>query len=397
MKTLSQKALAVKASTTLEIDSLYKKMLAEGADVVGFGAGEPDFDTPDHIKQSGFQAIERNFTRYTPAAGIMELREAVCARLLADCGVRYEPTEIVCSSGAKHNLYLAFQTLLDPGDEVILPAPYWISYEEIIRMAGGTPVILPADEASGFKISAAQLEAAITPRTKALAFNSPCNPTGMHYDEAALRAIADVCVRHDIYIVSDEIYSRLLYDGRRFTSFAALGDDVKDRTILVNGVSKSYAMTGWRLGYAAAPKAIASVMSNYQSHSTSAPCSIAQKAAVTALTGPQEQIEAMRRAFEERRNFFIERADSIGGITCVKPEGAFYVMMNISGYLGRQLYGQTIHTAGDFAGLLLRQGLVAVVPCDGFGAPHHIRWSYATSMDMIREGLDRLERFLANG
>ena len=397
MRPLSTKAQAIKASTTLGIDALYKQMRAEGIDVVGFGAGEPDFDTPEHIKQSGIDAIQNNFTRYTPAPGIMELREAICNRLQTDCNVRYEPSQIVCSSGAKHNLYLAFQALLNPGDEVILPAPYWVSYEEMIRMASGVPVIIATDEKTLFKIDAQRLESAITPQTKALVLNSPCNPTGMCYNEAELRALADVCVRHGIYVISDEIYYQLLFDGRTFTSFAALGEEIKAQTILINGVSKSYAMTGWRLGYAAAPKEIAGIMSNYQSHSTSAPCGISQKAAFAALTGPQEHVAQMRRAFETRRDFFVDQIKHIDGVSCLKPEGAFYVMMNIAPLIGSRLFGETIGCADDFAGLLLRRGQVAVVPCDGFGAPHHLRWSYAVSMETIQKGLDRLERFLAEG
>ena len=394
MKELSRIAEAVRASTTLEIDALYKKMKADGIDVIGFGAGEPDFDTPENIKEAGIAAIRANKTRYTPSAGILELREAACVRLKEDCGLEYQPSQIVAASGAKHNIYIALCCLVNPGDEVILPAPYWVSYEELIRMAGGVPVIVTATEENGFKMTAEQLEAAITPKTKALILNNPSNPTGMMYTEADLRKIAEVCLKHDLYVIADEIYYSLVYDGAQFTSFAALGEEIKERTILVNGVSKSYAMTGWRIGYAAANEHLAKVMGNYLSHSTGAPSSIAQWAAVDALAGPQGGINDMRAAFEARRNYIVERMNTIEGVSCIKPQGAFYVMMNLEQLIGKELYGVTIRNGDDFADLFLKKGLVAVVPCSGFGAPNFVRWSYATSMENIKEGLDRLEKFL---
>lgn len=394
MKELSRIAEAVQASTTLAIDAMYKKMKADGIDVIGFGAGEPDFNTPDNIKEAGIAAIRANKTRYTPSAGIMELREAACVRLKEDCGLDYKPSQIVAASGAKHNIYIALRCLVNPGDEVILPAPFWVSYCELIKMVSAEPVIVTTGADSGFKMTAAQLEAAITPKTKALILNNPSNPTGMMYSEAELRAIADVCLKHDIYVIADEIYYSLVYDGAKFTSFAALGEDVKEHTILVNGVSKSYAMTGWRIGYAAANEHLAKVMSNYLSHSTGAPSSIAQWAAVDALAGPQSGINDMRAAFEERRNYIVERMNTIPGVSCIKPEGAFYVMMNLDQLIGKTLYGVTITDGDVFADLFLKEGLVAVVPCSGFGAPNYVRWSYATSMENIKEGLDRLEKFL---
>ena len=274
MKELSQTAQAVRASTTLAIDALFKQMKADGIDVIGFGAGEPDFNTPDNIKEAGIAAIRDNFTRYTPASGIMELRQAICARLKADCDLDYKPAQIVAASGAKHALYIALQTLVNPGDEIILPAPFWVSYYELIRMVGAVPVVLDATEASHFKLTAEQLSAAITPRTKALILNNPSNPTGMVYSREELQAIGRVCVEKDIYVIADEIYYHLIYDGKTFTSFPSVSEEVKERTILINGVSKSYAMTGWRIGYAAANEQIAKVMSNYLSHSTAAPCSL---------------------------------------------------------------------------------------------------------------------------
>ena len=394
MKELSRIAGDVQASTTLAIDSLYKKMKADGIDVIGFGAGEPDFDTPEHIKEAGVAAIMRNKTRYTPAAGIMELREAACKRLKEDCGLDYKPTQIVAASGAKHNIYIALRCLVEPGEEVILPAPYWVSYLELVKMVGGVPVTVQTGEKSGFKMTAAQLDAAITPKTKALILNNPSNPTGMMYTAEELRAIAEVCVKHDIYVIADEIYYSLVYDGAQFTSFASLGEDVKERTVLVNGVSKSYAMTGWRIGYAATNERLARVMANYLSHSTGNPSSIAQWAAVDALAGPQSDIDDMRTAFEERRNYIVERMNAIPDVSCIKPEGAFYVMMNLEKIVGKTLHGVTIRDGDDFADLFLKKGLVAVVPCSGFGAPNFVRWSYATSMENIRAGLDRLEKFL---
>lgn len=394
MRELSHIAEAVQASTTLAIDALYKKMKADGIDVIGFGAGEPDFDTPEHIQNEGIAAIRSGKTRYTPTPGIMELRQAACKRLKEDCGLEYAPTEIVAASGAKHNIYAALRTLINPGDEVILPAPYWVSYAEVIRMVGGIPVIVSAEESSGFKITAAQLEAAVTEKTKAFILNNPSNPTGMMYREDELRELAAVCTKYDLYVIADEIYYKLVYDGAKFTSFASLSEDAKERTILINGVSKSYAMTGWRIGFAAANERIAKVMSNYLSHSTSAPSSIAQWAAAEALSGDQSSIEEMRKAFEARRNYIVERMNSIDGVSCIKPEGAFYVMMNLEKLLGKTIHGVTITDGDVFADLFLREGLVAVVPCSGFGAPNFVRWSYATSMENIKEGLDRLEKFL---
>ena len=395
MKELSRIAESVQASTTMAIDSLFKQMKADGVDVIGFGAGEPDFHTPDEIKAAGIQAIEQNVTRYTPAAGTVELRQAVCDRIAADCGVQYRPNQVVVTSGAKHAVYLALRALVNPGDEVILPAPYWVSYIELIRMVGGVPVVVTATEAEHFKLSKEKLAAAITPKTKALILNNPSNPTGMAYSREELEGIAQVCVENEAYVISDEIYYGLLYDGREFTSFASLSPEAKELTILINGVSKSYAMTGWRIGYACANDRIAKVMANYVSHSTGSPVAISQKAAAVALSGHQEKIEEMRKAFEERRNYLVERMNRIPGVSCLCPEGAFYVMMNLEQLIGKTIQGVEITDDDVFADAFLKKGLVAVVPGAGFGAKNFVRWSYATSMDNIREGLDRLERFLA--
>ena len=395
MKELSKIALKVNPSTTLAIDSLAKQMKADGLDVIGFGTGEPDFMTPENIAEAGIAAIREGKTKYTPAAGIPQLRKAAAARLKADFGLDYDFTQIVIASGAKHNVYAALRALVNPGDEVIVPAPYWVSYCEMVRICAGVPVTVETTEAANFKMTPEQLEAAITPKTKALMLNNPSNPTGMVYTKDELQAIADVCMKHDLYVIADEIYYKLMYDGKPFTSFATLGDDIKEHTIIVNGVSKSYAMTGWRIGYSASNKQIAKVMSNYLSHSTGAPSTISQWAAVEALSGQQETAEEMRKVFEERRNYFVKRLNSIPGVSCIMPEGAFYIMMNINELIGRTIAGVKITDDDVFAETFLKKGLVAVVPCSGFGIKNFIRWTYATSMDNIKEGLYRLEKFLA--
>ena len=394
MKELSRIASAVKASTTLAIDSTAKQMKADGLDVVGFGTGEPDFPTPDNICLAGIKAITEGQTKYTPAAGIMQLRKAAADRIKADCGLEYEPSQIVVASGAKHNVFVALMALLNPGDEVVIAAPYWLTYSEAVAMAGGVPVIVTATEEMNFKITPEQLENAITEKTKLFMINNPSNPTGMLYNRQELMALTDVCVKYDLYIISDEIYHGLVYDGAEFVSIPSLSEDIKNRTILIDGVSKSYAMTGWRVGYAAANPEIAKVMSNYLSHSTGAPSTVSQWAAVEALSGPQDGIEDMRKIFEKRRDYIVERINSIEGVSCIKPMGAFYVMMNIEKLLGRTLGGRVINNGDDFAMAFLEKGLVALVPCSGFGEPNFVRWTYAASMENIKEGLDRLEKFL---
>lgn len=377
------------------MDALYKQMKADGCDVIGFAAGEPDFPTPDYIKYAAIDAIVNNATKYTPASGTVELKKAVCYRLKEDLGLDYEPANIICSSGAKHCLYLALRALINPGDEVIIPTPVWVSYNEMAAMVGGTVVNITTTEAERFKLSPEKLEAAITDKSKVLMLNNPSNPTGMLYTREELQALADVCVKHDLYIIADEIYYKLLYDGREFVSIASLGEEVKERTIVINGVSKSYAMTGWRLGYLAADKRLTSVMARYLSHSTGNPSAPAQAASVAALNAPQDTVEEMRKAFEERRNYMVERMNQIPGVSCLKPEGAFYVMMNISDLIGKEVRGVMINNADDFADLLLKEAMVCLVPCTGFGDDKFLRWSYATSMKNIKEGLNRLELFLA--
>ncbi len=394
MKNISARASAVHESTTLAVSALANQLKAEGKDVISFGTGEPDFDTPEHIKAAAIKAINEGKTKYTPAAGLPALRQAICQRLLEDTGVSYEPKQIVVASGAKHSIYVALCCLLNPGDEVIVPTPYWVTYTEAVGMAGGVPIILETTDAEGFKLSPEKLEAAITPNTKVMILNNPSNPTGMCYDAEELRAVCEVCARHDLWIISDEVYYKLLYDGRTFTSVAALSEDIKARTIIVNGVSKSYAMTGWRIGYTACEPGLAKVMTNFLSHATSAPSTISQYAAIEALTASQDTVEEMRKVFEERRNYMASRMNAIEGVSCLVPEGAFYIMMNMKELIGRTLGGKLIKDGDDFAMAFLAEKNVALVPCSGFGAPYFLRWTYAASMEDIKEGLDRLEAFL---
>lgn len=394
MKELSRIASNVQASTTLALDALYKEMKARGIDVIGFAAGEPDFPTPDYIKYAGIAGIVNNQTKYTPAVGTLELRKAICYRLREDLGIEYAPANVIVSSGAKHCLYVALRALINPGDEVIIPTPAWVTYTEMAKMVGGEPVCVHSTDAEQFKLTPEKLEAAITDKSKVLMLNNPSNPTGMLYTREELEALAAVCVKHDLYIISDEIYYGLLYDGRTFTSMGALGDDVRERTILINGVSKSYAMTGWRIGYIAADERITSVIAKYLSHSTGNASAPAQAASMAAVYLPQDTVESMRKAFEERRNYMVERMNRIPGVSCLKPQGAFYVMMNVTKLFGKELYGRKIRNADDFADVFLEKGLVCVVPCTGFGDSNHVRWSYAASMKDIQRGLDRLEKFL---
>ncbi len=391
---LSEKAKKISPSTTLAIDAKFKEMKAQGIDVVGFGAGEPDFDTPDFIKKAAIEAINSGKTKYTPAAGTMELRKAICEKLKRENGLDYAPNQIIVSNGAKHSLVNTFMAILNSGDEVIIPAPFWVSYPEMVKIADGVPVVIETKEENDFKFTAEQFENAITDKTRALVLNSPSNPTGMVYTEAELRAIADVAVKHEIYVIADEIYEHLIYEGHN-TSIASFGEKIKDLTIIINGVSKTYAMTGWRIGYTASHADIAKVMGNLQSHATSNPNSIAQAATVAALNGDGTEIAMMKAEFKKRRDYMVDRINSIEGVSCRKPQGAFYVLMNISKLKGKTLGGVTINTSDDLANVLLDQAKLALVPCSGFGADDFVRWSYANSMETIKEGLDRLEKFLA--
>jgi aspartate aminotransferase len=383
---ISQRARNTAPSPTLGITAQAKQLKAQGIDVISFGAGEPDFDTPEPIKRAAIDALEAGDTKYTPSAGTEPLRKAICEKLRRDNGLSYEPNEVIVSAGAKHSLYNLMQALLDPGDEVIVPAPYWVSYPEQVKLAGGTPVIANAREEDGFRVTAAAIEASITPATRMLIINSPSNPTGATIPADELQRIAELAVERDLIVVSDEIYEKLTYDGQRHTSIASFGEAIKARTFTVNGFSKAYSMTGWRLGYVAGDRTVVAAMGRIQDQSTSNPTSFAQAGAVAALTGPQDAVEEMRRAFEARRNTIIERLNAIPGVRCVKPGGAFYALPNVSGLLTAQ-----IRDSDSLAEHLLNEARIAVVPGSGFGAPDHIRLSYATSMELIVEGLNRLE------
>lgn len=393
---LSERALKINPSSTMAIDAKAKKMKAEGIDVIGFGAGEPDFDTPAHVKEAAIKAINDNFTKYTAASGILELKKAICKKLKRENNIEYSPEEIVVSNGAKHSLMNVFHAICNPDDEVIIPAPYWVSYPEMVQFNGGVPVILNTTEEEGFKFSISALEKVITDETKAIVLNSPCNPTGSVYTREELRDIARICIKKNIFIISDEVYEHFIYTGKGHSSVASLGEDIKRLTIMVNGVSKTYAMTGWRIGYSASNAEIAKIMGNIQSHATSNPNSVAQKAALAALEGPQDQIAAMINEFKKRRDFMVEKINSIPGLSCLSPQGAFYVMMNISKLIGKELSGRYIDGSDKFAETLLECAKVAVVPGSGFGTDIHVRLSYATSMDNIKRGLERIEEFLKN-
>lgn len=390
---LSIKAESISPSPTLAIDSKFKEMKANGEDVVGFGCGEPDFDTPVHIKNAAIKAINDGFTKYTPAAGTMELRKAVAKKFLTENSLSYEPSQIVISNGAKHSLLNAFMAILNPGDEVIIPAPFWVSYPELVKLADGVPVTINTYEANDFKATAEDFKKALTPKTKAIVLNSPSNPTGMVYTKEELEKIADFAVNNNLYVISDEIYEHLIYEGEHI-SIASFNDKIKDLTIVINGVSKTFAMTGWRIGYAAASPKIAKIMSNVQSHASSNPNSIAQSATVAALEGGMETVQEMKAEFKKRRDHMVSVINSIDNVSCKMPNGAFYIMMNIEKLFGKALYNKTINNADDFAELFLEKAKVAVVPGTGFGDTRYVRWSYATSMENIEEGLLRLKKFL---
>ena len=391
---ISKKAGKIKPSPTLAMDSKYKEMRANGEDAVGFGCGEPDFDTPQYIKEAAIVAMLAGKTKYTPAAGTVELRKAVADKFLRENGISYKPTQIVVSNGAKHSLMNAFLAILDAGDEVLIPSPYWVSYPEMVKLADGIPVSVKTSASNDFKATAKDFEKYLTPKTKAIVLNSPSNPTGMVYTEKEIREIADFAVKNNLYVISDEVYEHLIYEGEHI-SIASLNDEIKSRTITINGVSKTYAMTGWRIGFAAANDEIAKAMSGIQSHGASNPNSIAQAAAVAALSGGLSDVAKMREEFRKRRDFFVDAINETEGVFCLKPHGAFYIMMNIDGILGKAYGGEVIKNADDFARLLLEAEKVAVVPGTGFDAPNYVRWSYAVSMENIEKGMERLRKFLA--
>jgi len=388
---IAKRAKAIKPSPTLAMAAKAKAMKAQGIDVVDFGVGEPDFDTPENVKQAGIKAIQTGFTKYTPAGGTDELKEAVVEKFKKDNGLTYDKSQILISCGAKHSLYNIAEALFDPGDEVIIPSPYWVSYPDQVLLNDAMPVIVETTEAEGFRISADKLEKAVTSRTKAIVLNSPSNPTGLAYDRKTLEAVAAVAVQHKIYVISDEIYEKLVYDGFTHTSIASLGPEIKELTIVVNGVSKSHCMTGWRIGYTAGPKDVITAMANIQSQSTSNPTSISQKAALEALKGSQDFLPVMNAEFDKRRKYMVERLNKMKGISCLMPVGAFYAFPNVAKLYGKSAAGKTIRNSNDMASYLLEEAKAALVSGDSFGADAYIRLSYATSMENIKKGLDRIE------
>ncbi len=381
---ISERAAQLTPSLTLSIDSKAKAMKAEGIDVCGFGAGEPDFDTPEHIKAAAIEALQAGFTKYTPSAGIPELRAAIAEKLAADNGLTYRAGQVIVSNGAKHSCYNAILATCQPGDEVIIPAPYWVSYPEMVRLVGAEPVIVPTMERNHWKMRPEDFQNAMTPRTKMLIMNSPCNPTGSVYTREELEAIVEVASGEDIYILSDEIYEKLVYDEAKHVSIGSLSKEAYDLTITVSGFSKSYAMTGWRLGFLAAPEAVAKAVDSIQSHTTANPSSFSQRGALAALKGDQQSVADMREEFDMRRNYMTDRLSKIPNVTAVKPQGAFYVLVNVS---------QLGLTSQNFADRLLSKSNVAVVPGAAFGDDRTIRLSYATSIDIIKKGLDRFQDF----
>ncbi|MBR5155345.1 MAG: pyridoxal phosphate-dependent aminotransferase [Clostridia bacterium] len=368
-------------------------MKKDGIPVVGFGAGEPDFDTPENIKLAAVKAIENNITKYTPASGTVELKNAICEKFKNDHGLDYGIENIVVSNGGKHSLTNIFMAICEDGDEVIIPAPFWVSYPEMVKMAGGVPKFLNTTEENDFKFSPEELEACITDKTRALVLNTPSNPTGMVYTEEALEKIANIAVKHNIYVIMDEIYEKLVYEGTH-KNIATFGDEIKNLTITVNGMAKAYAMTGWRIGFTASNADVAKAMSNIQSHATSNPNSIAQAASVEALLGDQSSVSVMREEYIKRRDYMVERINSIDGISCRKPNGAFYIFMNVKKLLGIEHYGKVFNSASELCDDILERALVALVPSEGFGIDGYVRLSYATSMETIKEGLDRIEKYI---
>ena len=392
--TLSEKCRNIHPSVTLAIDARAKQLRAMGLDVSGFGAGEPDFDTPRYIKRAARDALDAGMTKYTPVAGTVELRTEIQQKLLRDNGLDYELADIIVSSGAKQCLFNALSAILDPGDEVLLPSPCWVSYPEMVRMAGGVPVMVKGDEANGFLVDADALRPHVTERTKALILNSPNNPSGSVCSRALLEGIAALAVEKQFYVISDEIYEKLIYDGEAHVSIASLGDEIRAQTIVVNGVSKSYAMTGWRIGYAAGPKAVIRAMTAFQSHSTSNPNSIAQHAAAVALTNGEKFMHDSLVEFDARRRLMHQLISEIPGLSAALPKGAFYMMLNISALIGKSLNGRAIRGSDDFAEMLLESQKVAVVPARAFGDDRYVRLSYATSRDKITLGLARIAEFV---
>jgi len=393
MKTAGRISL-IKPSPTLTIQAKANALKAAGRDIIAFGAGEPDFDTPQNIKDAAVRAIAAGFTKYTPVGGTDELKDAVIAKLKRDNGLAYKRSEVVISCGAKHALFNIAQVLFEEGDEVIIPSPYWVSYTDIVYLSGAKPVVIRTNAGDGFKLLPAQLEAAVTPRTRAIIISYPSNPAGVCYSREELEALAGVIMKKGIMIISDDIYEKIIYDGRPFHTLASLGEELKRVSFVINGVSKTYSMTGWRIGYAAGSEEIIAAMTKFQSQNTSNPTSIAQKAAVEALNGPQESVAAMGREFQKRRDVIVAGLNAIPGVTCLEPQGAFYVFPDVSSYYGRSCGGKKIAGSADMATYLLDEADVALVPGGDFGHDEHIRISYATSMEQIEKGLERIREAL---
>jgi aspartate aminotransferase len=395
MTTLAERTKLIKPSVTLAIAAKAGKLRSEGIDVINFSAGEPDFDTPEHIKAAAVKALREGMTKYTDVKGIEPLRAAIAKKYEAEHGLSYRKEDVLVSCGAKHSVYNIFQAIIDPGDEVIIPAPYWVSYSDMALLAGGVPKIIQTNEASGFRIKAEQLAAELTSKTKVFVLNSPCNPTGTSYDEDELRAIARVLEKHGCLTICDDIYEKIVYDNFRVQNLVALSPALRDRTIIINGVSKTYAMTGWRIGYALGPADIIAAAGKIQSQSTSNPTSIAQAAALEAIGGPQNDIAGMVREFQHRRDVIVERLNAIQGMSCLKPHGAFYVFPNVSAFLGRTVKGKKLASPCDLADYLLEEAQVAVVPGEDFGSQEHIRFSYATAVENIEKGCKRVAATVA--
>ena len=391
---LSRKAQRIEASVTLAITAKAKEMKENGIDVISFGAGEPDFNTPANIINAAIKAMEEGNTKYTNVNGILPLREAICKKFKEDNGLIYKPSQIVVSTGAKQSLANVFLAILNPGDEVIVPNPYWVSYPELIGLADGKAVFVESDETSSYKFTKENLEKAVTEKTKAIILNTPNNPTGTIYNKEELIEIAEFAKKHDLIIVSDEMYEKLIYDGEKHVSIASVSDDAYERTIVINGLSKSYAMTGWRLGYCGASEKIAKLMTNIQSHMTSNVCSITQYAAVEALNGPQDKVKEMIFEFERRRNYMAKTLEEMNNLSIIKPQGAFYIMINIDKCLGKEINGEKINDSMDFSAKLLENEKVAVIPGKAFGLDNYVRVSYATSMELIEKGLERINKFV---
>ena len=393
---LSSRISAIKPSPTLAITAKANALKAEGRDIIGFGAGEPDFDTPINIKMAAIKAIEEGFTKYTPVDGIVELKDAIIHKLQRDNQLSYSRSQVVVSCGAKHTLYNLIQVLCEEGDEVIIPSPYWVSYLDMVVLSGARPVIIKTNESQGFKMYPQQLEGTINEKTKVIILNSPSNPAGVVYNASELDALAKIVLKRGILVISDDIYEKIIYDGLPFSNITSVNEEMKNLSIVVNGVSKAYSMTGWRIGYAAGPEEIIAAVTKLQSQNTSNPTSIAQKAAVEALNGNQDGVAEMAAEFSKRRDVIVEKLNAIPGITCMNPQGAFYVFPDISALFGRSYQGRTISNSSDLAAYLLDEADVAVVPGVDFGHDDHIRLSYATSMKNIEEGLKRIQSAVMN-